>query len=69
MSEEKVVKRGKKVIIGDNSYPIQEDMSIDELLTIIRENPAYTEAERENLFQDEDGNFEVLPLKSNTLGC
>lgn len=69
MSDDKVVKKGKKVIIGDNSYPIEDDMSIDELLDIIRENPAYTEAEKENLFQDENGNFEVLPVKSNKLGC
>lgn len=68
MSDDKVVKKGKKVIIGDNSYPIEDDMSIDELLDIIRENPAYTEAEKENLFQDENGNFEVLPVKSNKLG-
>lgn len=66
--ENEVVKKNTKIIIGDDEHTIQEDMSIDELLEIIKENPAYTAATRDNLYEDENGNIEVSSPKSATHG-
>lgn len=69
MSEDKqIIKKGKKIIIGEDEHPVDEDMSIDELLEVIRENPAYAGASEDNIYKDEDGNIEVSRPKSATNG-
>ena len=69
MSEEnQVVKKGTKIIINEEEHVLEEDMSIDELLEVIKEDPSYKAATRENLYDTGDGTIEVSSPKSATHG-
>lgn len=67
--EENLVKKHTKIVIGEDEHTLEDDMSIDELLEIIKENPAYRAATKDNLFEDENGNIEVSSPKSATHGA
>lgn len=68
MSEElEIVKKKTKVVIEEKEYTLDRDMSIDELLEIIREQPGYEAATKDNLFE-EDGVIDVGPVKSPVNG-
>lgn len=66
--ENEVVKKNTKIIIGEREHTLEDDMSIDELLEIIKDNPAYSAATKDNLYEDENGNIEVSSPKSATHG-
>ena len=68
MSKEQVIKKNTKIIIGEEEHKIDDDMTIDELLEVIKENPAYKAATKDNLYIDENGNVEVTSPKSATHG-
>lgn len=68
MSEElEIVRKKTKIVIEEKEYTLDRDMSIDELLEVIREQAGYEAVTKDNLFE-EDGVIEVGPVKSPTNG-
>ena len=67
-TEEKIIKKDTKIIIGDEEFLLDEDYSMDEILEMIKENPAYSNATEDNCFVDDDGNLQISQPKSKTNG-